>query len=165
MMDKSTHQIPGWVTVALFAVFAIADGLLPDGDNVFLGAAGVLLLATSVVFMFVPFSQLAKYGKAEKNYMDTRAVADRGLYAIVRHPQYLGYILLFLGFSLLSGHWVTYSIAVVGIAVLYTQTLAEEKDCQAKFGPAYRDYMARVPRLNFILGLWRYLKKKPETGK
>jgi protein-S-isoprenylcysteine O-methyltransferase Ste14 len=165
MRGTPTHQIPGWVTVALFAAFAIADWLLPDGDNVFLGAVGVLLLATSVVFMFVPFSQLAKYGEAESNYMDTKAVADRGLYAIVRHPQYLGYVLLFLGFSLLSNHWVTYLIAAVGIAVLYTQTVAEEKDCQTRFGSAYRDYMARVPRLNFILGLWRFLKKRPETGK
>jgi len=91
--------------------------------------------------------------------MDTKAVADRGLYALVRHPQYLGYILLFSGFSLLSGHWATYLIAAAGIAVLYAQTVAEEHVCQTRLGPAYRDYMARVPRFNLILGLWRYLKK------
>ncbi len=91
--------------------------------------------------------------------METTVVADRGLYAIVWHPQYLGYMLLYAGFTLLSQHWVSLLIATVGIAILYMQALAEEHLCQDKFGSAYDKYMLRVPRFNLILGLWRYLKR------
>jgi protein-S-isoprenylcysteine O-methyltransferase Ste14 len=106
--------------------------------------------------MFLPFAQLAKHGESESNYMETKVLADRGLYAIVRHPQYLGYILLFAGFALLSQHWISFVIAAGGVATLYTQAVDEERFCQGKFGRAYDDYMARVPRFNLILGLWRF---------
>ena len=160
-MSKPRFSIPGWSPVVLFAALIIADQYLPDGDILWLRFAGVSVLALAAVFMFVPFIQLSKYGGADKNksYMETKVVADRGLYALVRHPQYLGYMLLYAGFALLSQHWVTLLIAAVGIAILYMQALAEERLCQDKFGSAYDNYRVRVPRFNLILGLWRYRKR------
>ena len=38
----------------------------------------------------------------EKTYMQSGMVVDQGLYAITRHPQYLGYIFLACVFALLS---------------------------------------------------------------
>ena len=160
-MTRSKYELTGWATIVLFAALSIADWQLPDGDLLWLRFAGVFGLALAVVFIFLPFVHLKKYGESgnRKNYMETTVVADRGLYAIVRHPQYLGYVLLFAGFALLSQHWVTYLIAAGGIAVLYIQAVAEEHFCQEKFGVAYERYMARVPRFNLILGLWRIIKR------
>lgn len=158
-MPRPRYSIPGWAAIILFAALVVANGLLPDGKLLWIRYTGVLVLVPAPVLMFLPFAQLAKYGESESNYMETKVLVDRGLYAIVRHPQYLGYILLYPGFALLSQHWITLAIAAGGVATLYSQAVAEEHFCQSKFGRAYDDYMARVPRFNLILGLWRFFNR------
>jgi len=160
-MTRLKNTLQSWAQIILFAALFIADWQLPDGDLLWLRMAGVFVLALAAILIFLPFVQLKKYGESgnSNNYMETRVVADRGLYAIVRHPQYLGYILLFSGFALLSQHWVTYLIAAGGVVVLYTQAVAEERFCLEQFGNAYERYLARVPRFNLVLGLWRFLKR------
>jgi protein-S-isoprenylcysteine O-methyltransferase Ste14 len=87
--------------------------------------------------------------------MQANAVVDRGLYAIVRHPQYLGYMFLACGFALLSQHWMTAVLAVVGITMFYGQAVREERTCLAAFGEPYARYRRQVPRFNAILGIIR----------
>jgi protein-S-isoprenylcysteine O-methyltransferase Ste14 len=117
----------------------------------------VLLLAG--VFIFGPFYLLTKHGgfKDGRTYMQARIVVDRGLYAITRHPQYLGYIFLVCGFALLSQHWVAVVLAFAGATFFYLQTMREERYCLAQFGEPYEQYLRRVPRFNFILGIVRLL--------
>jgi protein-S-isoprenylcysteine O-methyltransferase Ste14 len=49
---------------------------------------------------------------------------------------------------------------VIAIAINYADTFNEEASNIAKFGDEYREYMQRVPRLNFLLGIYRLLAKK-----
>jgi protein-S-isoprenylcysteine O-methyltransferase Ste14 len=37
---------------------------------------------------------------------------------------------------------------------------AEEKESIGKWGDTYRRYMEEVPRIDFILGLWRLWRRK-----
>jgi protein-S-isoprenylcysteine O-methyltransferase Ste14 len=90
--------------------------------------------------------------------MQTDVVVDRGLYAVVRHPQYLGYILLGCGFALLSQHRVSVLLAVIAAVLFYAQAVAEERACLAEFGEPYARYCRRVPRFSVILGLFRLLR-------
>jgi protein-S-isoprenylcysteine O-methyltransferase Ste14 len=132
---------------------------LPEGENPGLRAAGVFILALSTLFIFLPFYHLGKYGQAAKgeSYTQSRQVVERGLYAIVRHPQYLGYVLLGCGFAFLRQHWVIILLAVLGAVFFYLQVEVEENACLSKFGGTYRRYCQRVPRFNFVLGLIRAL--------
>ena len=93
-----------------------------------------------------------------KTYMQTRAVVDQGLYSITRHPQYLGYIFLACGFALLSQHWVVALLAAVGVMFFHNQAVREERYCLAHLGEPYEQYLRRVPRFNFILGIVRLLQ-------
>ena len=38
----------------------------------------------------------------------------------------------------------------------------EDGELVGKFGNGYREYMARVPRVNIILGVVRYVQRKGE---
>jgi protein-S-isoprenylcysteine O-methyltransferase Ste14 len=63
----------------------------------------------------------------------------------IRHPQYVGFILVMLGFLL---QWPTLlTLAMFPVLVVMYIRLArhEEKEALASFGEVYRDYMARVP--------------------
>jgi protein-S-isoprenylcysteine O-methyltransferase Ste14 len=74
-----------------------------------------------------------------------RALATTGPYAHVRHPQYLGFILVMFGFIL---QWPTLlTLAMFPVLVIMYVHLAhqEERDVRAEFGPEYERYGAKTP--------------------
>jgi len=75
-----------------------------------------------------------------------RAMATTGIYAQLRHPQYVGFILILTGFLL---QWPTLlTLAMYPVLVVMYVRLArhEEKAAIAEYGDAYRGYMARTGR-------------------
>ncbi len=116
------------------------------------------MLLLGGVFIFTPFYLFTKHGgKDGQTYMQARIVVDRGLHAITRHPQYLGYMFLACGFALLSQHWVAVLLAVVGVTFFYLQAVREEGYCLAQL-ESYAQYLGRVPRFNIVLGVIRLLR-------
>jgi protein-S-isoprenylcysteine O-methyltransferase Ste14 len=70
----------------------------------------------------------------------------RGVYAISRHPQYLGFFLAYAGIGLACASWVYLLCALVWIASWQFGVAEEERILLEKYGEAYREYMARTPR-------------------
>ncbi|UZW55701.1 isoprenylcysteine carboxylmethyltransferase family protein [Sphingobium sp. JS3065] len=72
------------------------------------------------------------------------AMATTGIYERLRHPQYVGFILILTGFLL---QWPTLlTLAMYPVLVVMYVRLArhEEKAAIAEFGDAYRGYMGRT---------------------
>jgi protein-S-isoprenylcysteine O-methyltransferase Ste14 len=71
---------------------------------------------------------------------------DTDVYYLVRHPMYLGILLVYLG--LYSSTLSTISLGLwVGIFMIYNRMATyEERDLIRIFGREYEDYMRRVPR-------------------
>lgn len=72
-------------------------------------------------------------------------IAVTGPYASVRHPQYIGFILIMLGFLL---QWPTLiTLLMFPILVIMYVRLAkwEEREALAQFGEAYARYVAQTP--------------------
>ena len=152
-------KLYAWLASGAIVSLIVVTQFLPRGGNPVLRGAGVLVLLLAGVFIFWPFYLLAKYGgKGGQTYMQASVVVDRGLYAITRHPQYLGYILLACGFALLSQHWVAALLAAVGATFFYLQAVKEEGYCLAQLGEPYEQYLRRVPRFNIVLGTVRLLR-------
>ena len=149
-----------WLASVVTVSLIIVTQFLPRGDDPVLRSTGVFLLLLAGVFIFWPFYLLAKHGQAQGDqaYMQASCVVDRGLYAVTRHPQYLGYIFLACGFALLSQHWVALLLAAVGSTFFYLQAVREERYCLARFGKPYERYRRRVPRFNVVSGLVRSLR-------
>lgn len=70
----------------------------------------------------------------------------RGLYRISRNPQTVGMFIAIIGASIAIGSWTALGVALVWGVFLHARVLAEEKTCLAKYGEAYRQFMAHVPR-------------------
>jgi protein-S-isoprenylcysteine O-methyltransferase Ste14 len=153
-------KLCAWIAAAATISLIIIIQFLPRGRDPYLRATGVFVLLLAGVFVFAPFYLLAKHGRRKdgQTYMQASIVVDRGLYAITRHPQYLGYTLLACGFSLLFQHWAVVLLAVVGATFFYLQAVREERYCLAEFGGPYEQYRQRVPRFNVILGIVRLLR-------
>lgn len=106
---------------------------------------------------FWPMFTLRRYGRAKpgESYMQATAVVDHGLYAVVRHPQYLGYMCLNVTFILISPHWLIILVGSLAMMLIYLYALQEEKRLIKKFGKAYQEYIGRVPGFNIIRGIAR----------
>jgi protein-S-isoprenylcysteine O-methyltransferase Ste14 len=128
----------------------------------FLVYAGWILLGFSVVIIFLAGGEFRKKGGAPKgeSIVHTKVLVDSGVYSVVRHPQYLGFMLFVFVLVLMSQHWLSAFSAIVGSALFYRDVLREEQISMEKFGEEYKQYMERVPRMNFILGIIRLLRKK-----
>ena len=73
------------------------------------------------------------------------SLATEGPYARVRHPQYLGLILIMVGFLLQWPTLATLAMFPVLLLIYRRLALREERDVRAHFGDAYASYVARVP--------------------
>jgi protein-S-isoprenylcysteine O-methyltransferase Ste14 len=72
-------------------------------------------------------------------------LVTNSLYSIIRHPQYLGLILIILGFNI---QWPTLpTIIMAPILILMYLRLAkiEEKELEKDFGEVYKNYLKQVP--------------------
>lgn len=116
----------------------------------------------SLIFGIGPILIFRKYGGVErgKSYVQTTKLVDTSLYAIVRHPQYLAGVLFNLALMLLAQHWLVILIGIVSLGLLYLEIQAADQEGLDKFGDEYRCYMQRVPRANFLLGLFRLIRQK-----
>lgn len=159
--NMSTPKTFAWLASLTLIGLIAAAVILPHGNSQLLKIAGVILLALAAALIFIPIFQLSKFGnkKDETNYMETTTVVDQGLYGIIRHPQYLGYMLMAIGFAGITQQWVIYLITVVTITFFYIQSVQEERHCTGRFSESYNDYLERVPRFNLFLGIWRKARK------
>ncbi len=74
-------------------------------------------------------------------------VATSGPYAYTRNPLYLGSAWLAAGFLVASHSWVAAAILAAYFAGFYPVVMRrEEQELRGRFGRAFEDYAARVPR-------------------
>jgi len=74
-------------------------------------------------------------------------LATSEVYALVRHPQYLGFMLLTLGMLV---HWTTVPTLLmwpIMVVLYYRLASGEEKEMQQEFGDEYLEYRRKVPML------------------
>lgn len=151
---------------AILFVFQIIIGvyLLPEVLQIdFLAYAGVALYFFSgIVFGTLPVFEFRKNGGVQKDqsYIHTTKLVDTGMYSIVRHPQYVTYILFSISGMLLFQHWVVILIGIPIIPLTYFDAIRADKTCTEKFGDVYKAYMKKVPRANFLLGIIRKIRSR-----
>jgi protein-S-isoprenylcysteine O-methyltransferase Ste14 len=125
-----------------------------------LRVVGWAIWVLGTVFAILPIFALRTRGSVPegKSYMETTALVDTGIYAIVRHPQGgTAGILLNLALPLIGQHWLLVLLAGVGVVLIYMDTFNADEACIEKFGEEYMRYTQRVPRVNFVAGLLRLL--------
>ena len=72
-------------------------------------------------------------------------LATTGVYARLRHPQYVGFILIMLGFLFQWPTLITLVMFPVLVWMYVRLARREEREARAEFGAAYARYAERVP--------------------
>jgi protein-S-isoprenylcysteine O-methyltransferase Ste14 len=73
-------------------------------------------------------------------------LATAGLYARIRHPQYVGFVLIMFGFLVQWPTLVTLIMFPILVTMYALLARREEAESEVTFGGAWRDYAARTPR-------------------
>lgn len=105
-----------------------------------------------------------KKGRGRFRGWGSTRLVDSGLYAVARHPLYLGFILLHLSWILISQHWLSVAFGVPRIVYIYFWMREEEQELVEEFGDKYKRYMQEVPRMNILLGYIR-LERRRKGGR
>ena len=123
---------------------------------------GWVVWAAAIVFGWMPIFVLRRKGGVPKgeSYVHTTVIVDTGIYAVVRPPQYMAGVLLSLALVIITQHWFIAVIGVVAMVLNYFIALKADQELIEKFGDDYRRYMQKVPRMNFLLGLMRLLRRR-----
>jgi protein-S-isoprenylcysteine O-methyltransferase Ste14 len=110
----------------------------------------------SVVFIGGGFILIANAWDVLYKAQQKRSLATAGPYSYVRHPQYVGFILVMLGFLLQWPTILTLLMFPVLVWMYVRLGRQEERDAIAEFGDAYKAYAAKVPA--FIPHLFRRVR-------
>ncbi|HUF74765.1 MAG TPA: isoprenylcysteine carboxylmethyltransferase family protein [Longimicrobiales bacterium] len=74
------------------------------------------------------------------------SLTTTGPYAHLRHPLYVGSLLVGIGLGIAGGHWLWPALVAFFFAAVYRRTLADERErLRGLFGERYLTYAARVP--------------------
>ena len=99
----------------------------------------------SFLFIGGGFILIAKAWKVLYDAQQKRVLATTDVYSYVRHPQYVGFILVMFGFLLQWPTILTLAMFPV-LTVMYVKLARdEERVAVAEFGDAYKKYAAEVP--------------------
>ena len=101
----------------------------------------------SYVFIGAGFWAIAAAWPVLLRAAKTHTLATSGLYTYVRHPQYMGFLAIMVGFLL---QWPTIPTLVMFpvLVVIYRRlSIQEERLIRAEFGAQWDDYAARTPRI------------------
>lgn len=113
-----------------------------------LGPLTVVLLAAALIFRWSAILSLGKSFSVNVAIQKSQTVYRAGLYRVVRHPSYLGILVIFLAVGLRSRNWAGLAIMLVvpGAAILY-RIRVEETALEEAFGSEYTAYCKVTRRL------------------
>ncbi|MFP3985651.1 MAG: methyltransferase family protein [Candidatus Bathyarchaeia archaeon] len=120
----------------------------------------VTFVISLIVMVYAVYLRAKKGGCGWKGESETVMLVTEGVYNIVRHPANLCFGLVLLSVTVGLSNWLPFTpLSVIGNILVflgvYRSSVEEEKLDLLKWGEKYQRYMEKVPRFNFLLGIWR----------
>jgi protein-S-isoprenylcysteine O-methyltransferase len=129
------------------SIFSNGFGSFPTQFR-FLGYVGCLFIAFGVTIRLIAITTLKQQFTMKVSIIEGHKIVETGIYKVIRHPAYLGYLAVMLGIGLVLGNWVGLTALVVlpFLGILY-RIHVEESVLLGYFGSAYQEYANRTKRL------------------
>ena len=141
-----------WVAIvaALTAGIWMSEAIPPNmlGGTRSLKLIGLIVLIIALAIRWTAIFTLGKFFSSNVAILDSQTLNRSGLYSIIRHPSYLGLLLVFLAVALHSRNWFSFVIILVPTtaAVLY-RIHVEESALRQAFGADYAACSQTTKRL------------------
>ncbi|WP_234997837.1 methyltransferase family protein [Mucilaginibacter sp. OK098] len=110
--------------------------------------AGIIIVIAGFITRWITIIQLGSMFTVDVAISNSHVLKTNGMYKLVRHPSYLGLMLIIAGLAVLLNNWLSFIIIVIPISiVLNYRMLVEEKALTGEFGDQYLSYMQKVKRI------------------
>ncbi|MDO8777200.1 MAG: isoprenylcysteine carboxylmethyltransferase family protein [Burkholderiaceae bacterium] len=106
---------------------------------------GVLHIA-SYIFLAYGFILLSSAWNVLYHAQRRHALATVGPYAVIRHPQYVAFVLIMLGFLLQWPTLLTLLMFPILLLMYGRLAITEEAEMRKQFGDVFEQYAQRTPR-------------------
>lgn len=117
----------------------------------------------SMVFIGGGFILISAGWKVLYDAQRQHRLATTGIYAYVRHPQYIGFVCVMFGFLLQWPTLLTFAMFPVLVFMYVRLAHTEEREALAEFGEQYERYMSETPAFFPRIGARRARRRRGEA--
>ncbi|GAB4103004.1 hypothetical protein GCM10028790_20230 [Micromonospora taraxaci] len=143
----------GSLLAGVVAAFVVPAAALTFWPGWIWGAAGLLICLGGAALRIRSVAELGSSAHRTVVADGTMNLVTTGPYLLIRHPAYLGSLLLYAGTGIALGNGISIVLSIVGpIAARLPRILREERLLAERLGDRYRQYAERSKR--FIPGIW-----------
>jgi protein-S-isoprenylcysteine O-methyltransferase Ste14 len=112
------------------------------------GWVGLLIAVGGMSVRWWANRTLGEYYTRTLRVTAAQSIIQKGPYRMIRHPGYLGSMLMWVGAGLATTNWIVFTLAmVVMFAAYYYRIQAEEQMLMAAMSQDYREYESRTWKL------------------
>jgi protein-S-isoprenylcysteine O-methyltransferase Ste14 len=153
-IEKSGDKLSIWFLVIFiaigyslsFSIGATKIGRINHWDTFFLIGAVLVILGLIIrISSILTLKQHFTYTVAK---IENHELIEAGFYKNIRHPGYLGQLIIFLGIATSMSNWLSVLFMIVPVLAGYIYRMSvEEKFMINQMGQKYIDYQKRTKRL------------------
>jgi protein-S-isoprenylcysteine O-methyltransferase Ste14 len=109
---------------------------------------GIILIVIGLFIRIKAILTLNKYFTYVVSKVDNHKLIETGLYKSIRHPGYLGQLIIFIGISSALSNWLSIILMIVPVSIGYLYRIkVEEKFMEEQIGENYLNYQKRTNKL------------------
>ena len=132
--------------VLSFSAGATKIGRIYPWDTYFV--VGIVLIAIGLFIRIQSIMTLKKQFTYTVSKVENYKLIETGMYKWIRHPGYLGQIIIFIGIPTSFANWLSVILMIIPVLVGYIYRIrVEEKFMIEQMGTKYLDYQKRTKRL------------------
>ena len=151
MRQKIIQTLTAIMFIAMLVVPALDHRFGWSEVPLYVAMAGDVFVAVGFLIIFVVYKENT-FASATIEIAPDQKVISTGLYALVRHPMYMGALLLLVGMSLSLGSRWGLCVFLLFIPALAWRVFDEERFL-AKNLPGYSEYLNKV-KYRLMPGVW-----------
>jgi protein-S-isoprenylcysteine O-methyltransferase Ste14 len=137
------------ITIGYLLSFSIATtkiGRIYHWNILF--ALGILIIIIGLMIRIISIRTLKQYFTYSVAKAENHKIIEKGVYKYIRHPGYLGQLLIFTGISISLSNWLSVIIMLLWTLIGYMNRIrVEEKFMIEQMGVKYSDYQMRTKKL------------------
>ena len=116
--------------------------------NSVIAGIGLMLVLAGIIIRWIAIIQLGKLFTVDVSIINVAKLKTDGLYEKVRHPSYLGLLLIITGFSATMNSFYSFLVLVVPVFLAITYRISvEEKVLISEFGDSYIKFKTKTKKI------------------
>jgi len=153
VMASSDRSSLGWlyglITLGYalsFSIGATRIGRIYDWNTFFV--VGMTLFVVGFIIRIHSLLTLKQYFTYSVAKVEDHKLIETGLYKLIRHPGYLGQLIIFIGISTSISNWLSIAVMMISVTLGYLYRIkVEEGFMLEQLGKEYLDYQKRTKRI------------------